>query len=271
MKKFFEGIKACLTKSHIYTKPEHNTASKALAYAAILVLVLSAAKAIVFGIFFFPALGDLRLVLTDTVNKFPADLILTLKDEKLSINKPVPYILPTENKTGTAPDHKNLIVIDTSKDLDLKTFQMYDTSVLVTQDGYMAADNKGGIKIQAFKKIPNYVLSKSVVTNYGTKINGLLSSFSWLIVFLFIIFTGIVLSIGTYIGVLLFSLLGVLITLIVTRIKKHTLSFSQLFVLSVYVYTIVLLFDSVNYLLQWPSWIGFILFVGLTLFVEKKA
>jgi len=274
MKKFFTEVKAALSKSDIYTKPEHNTVAKALTYIAILILVISAIRAIFFGVLFFPVLGDLSALSTRAIDKYPADLVLTLKNQKLSTNREAPYILPSEasdTPNTKAFPYKNYVVIDTSKSLDLKTFKTYNTSVLITADGYMSADNRGSVKIQTFKKFPDYVLSKSVVTGFGTKIHNVVANFSWLILGLFILFMWVILSIGTYIGTLFLSLVGTLVTFGITRIKKHTLTFSQLFALSVYAYTIVLLYGLVNSVLHWPGWIGLVLFVGMILFVEKKA
>lgn len=271
MKNFFTDIKHSLSKSSVYTHPETNTVKKSLGVIAILVVILAFIQAVVLGLLFSPALHELRIVANESIDKFPAELVLTLKDGRLSMNRTAPYILPLDPKNVEKNDHKNFIVIDTSKTLDFKALESYDTAVLITQDGYMTSDTNGKIEAQSFKSFPDYVLSKDVLTPLQAKMDNIFGKFLWVVAIAFSLLMWVVISVGGFVGAMFWALIGILLVLLVSRIRMYKLSFSQLYALSLRAYVGVVLFSFANYLLQLPGWVGVFVFLVPLLFIEKKA
>ncbi|HEU0081179.1 MAG TPA: DUF1189 family protein [Candidatus Paceibacterota bacterium] len=272
MKSFFAQLKGSLSKSPLYQSPENNSLGRAFGYIAILVAAIALVKAVAFGIAFAPAVGALKDLAAQSIQKFPADLTLTLSKGVLSMNKPSPFILPSEAKKGdNKPAHRNAVVIDTEKSLSLETYQSYDTDVLVGSAGYMAKNGRGGVQLQTFGSLPDTVLTKEKVDSYYARFAGFVDSFSALGVVVLTVFVWIILSALSYVGALFLSLLGVLVALAVTRIKGHQLPFSRLYALSLYAYTIVALLGLIKMFLGFSSWISLLAFVLiLALFVSDR-
>jgi len=273
MKNLITEVKDSLSKSDVYQKPEANTAKTALKYIAKLILVISAIKAITLGVLFVPMMREFKDFMLTAVDKFPADLVLTLSKEELSMNKPNPYKVPAPKEEGKSSTLENLIVIDTSKTLDIPAFLSYKTAILVTKDGFISMDNKnGGMKAQTFRKFPDVTISKETIAPYVGKISTFFGSLSGLWIALLTVLVWVGVSVVMYVGTMLASLLGSLVVFIVTKIKGHKLPFTALYGLSVRAYTSCLLLGLLaTFGIGLPGWVSFVVFILIiSLFVSKK-
>jgi hypothetical protein len=270
MHNFLAQLRASFSKSPIYEKPEENSLPNAIGYIAVAVTIIAFILATIAGFRFLPALAQMKVYMAEALEKFPADLKVELKKGALSMNQPSPYIVPV--KAEKAPAHKNFIVIDTDKTLDFKAFESYDTYVFATKDGYMAYDERGAIKAQTFKNFPDFSLSKESVEPYKAKTEAFLARFSVLGVVIVTILLWILLTVIGFVGTLAFSVLGVLFTLAVTKLKGHDLSFPELFALSLYSFSWVIAIGIVRIFVPVLWWVYILVFlVVLWFFVDKKA
>jgi len=274
MKNLFLQIKNSLSKSHIYKDPENQKAGPALKYIAVLVIVVAVIQTVLLSIFFIPALYKFKEFALEAVAKYPADLVLTLKGGELSMNRPNPYLVPIkedEKKIFDKNRYENIVVIDTDKSLDFMAYESYKTAILITKNGFIVEKENGGIEAQTFKKFPDYVLSKTSIDEIVNKFDNFISTLPTILIVLMVILTWILISIGSYISALFLSLLGTLVVLVTTKIKGYSLSFSNLFALSLYGYTSVILLGIIKIFFPFSGWISFVVFVILfSLLIDKK-
>ncbi len=269
MKHFIAQVKGSLWKSDIYEQPTLNRTKTALGYITLLILVVSLIKIIPFGLNVSPTLASLGIFVNESAGKYPADMVLTLTKGTLSMNRKSPYVVPMKSENGVKPPLTNTLVIDTDKTLDFKTFSEYDTFILITKDGYMALDSRGTIKAQTFRSMPDTVISREKVDTYLGKFNDFIANFGAGKILLVSLALFILLSILTFIGVLLAALVGVLGVLAITSMKGHKLSFSQLYALSLYTMTAVLILGIIGGYIALPFFIYPLLFiVVLAVFVK---
>ncbi len=271
MKQFFLNVKASLSKSTIYESPENNKAGQAIKYITLLSLFTGVLSTVVAMLFFVPTINKAKVISIDFLSQYPNDLVLTLLKGKLSMNQPSPYVVVMPENDEVFPNNlKNIVVIDTNAKLDLETFEKYETFALLTKDGYMALGERK-IEINSFREFPDYTLSKTKVDSYIAKIESF-SGVKYSLVML-VIGIGMLLffSIVGFVGTLFMSLFGSIITLAITRIKGHKLSFEQIYALTLFAATVGFAVSLVNIIFPLPFWVSPILFILiLTAFVTDK-
>lgn len=165
--------------------------------AAVLAIVLAAIfsfKIIPIAQSFFQSIGP------EVLNYYPAELVITIKNGQASTNVKEPYFLkmpqgfiPKEGKykynleeIEPRTDLENLLVIDTATPFTLEGFHNYKTAVLLMRDNVAYYSDKGEIKIQSLKGVPDITINKSLVSGLVGKISSLL------------IFVGPLIAIGTF-------------------------------------------------------------------------
>jgi len=275
MKNLFGQIKDSLSRSHIYKNPEDLKAGQTIKYIAVLVISVALIETVILSLFFIPALYEFKQFVTETVAKYPADLVLTLSKGELSMNRPSPYVVPIKEDDKNVFDknqYENIVVIDTEKSLDFMAYESYKTAILITKNGFMVEKENGGIEAQTFKQFPDYVLSKASLDEMVNKFDKFISTLPIILIIVGIILAWILISIGLFASSLFISLFGTLVVLIITKIKGHSLAFSNLYALSLHGFTAVLLLGIIKIIFPFSSWISFIVFVALlSILIKKKS
>ncbi len=254
-------FKQSLSRSPLYEKPEANTFAAAIKYFTLLLLVATAIKAIIFAWIFVPALYSAKDMAFQFIDRYPADLTLTLSKGELSQSRQSPIVVTAADMGMATSTFANFLVVDASKPLDLQTFATYNAGILVAKDGYMVVDRNGGYKIQSFKNVPDYTLDKATLESYRPKIASAFGGLSLILIPLALIFTFAFMYAGAYALALAANLVGVLLALIITRIKGHKLGFGQLYALSLYAYTVVVLIGLAGLFVGISGWISAAAFV----------
>lgn len=86
---------------------------------------------------------------------YPKDLVITMKDEKLSINKPEPYFFPIPEKYKTSTEAQqfdNVVVFDSNGTID--DLEKYKTFVLINSKNIITKSNNK-LEVHPLENIPN--------------------------------------------------------------------------------------------------------------------
>ena len=200
--------------------------------------------------------------LTNTVTEaYPEELVVTIEDGQLSMNREEPYVLPMPESEEPQPE--NLLVIDPEGTVaDLET---YDTAVLINSANILSV-MEGGIKVYPLSDVPNTEITRTTVMEKVDQINNLVGK-------LFYIFFPIIflVSLVYYFGVKLAYLLFVAAVLFVLgKARKMSLSFSKYYQISIHAMTLPLVIDMVFAVAGYPLTIPF-WFFGLNLLIATAA
>lgn len=265
MKSFLSQLRQSLYRSPLYRHLDSNSASRAISYVAVLIALIALAKAIGFGAIFGPMLGDMKNEFERLIDRYPNELVLTIKDGSLSMNRTSPLVIPVEPGNELGKNYKNLVVIDTAKNLDLETYSSYDTMVLITKSGAMYEKDRK-VEVQSFKEAPDYVVTKAKAGELKSTVDKFFGKFSAFVIIFMTLFMWIMIAIGGFILALFLSLIGILPALAFSRMRGWKLSFSQLYALALYAYTIVVLLGIVGLFTDFSSWITLVAYLLILAF-----
>lgn len=142
-------------------------------YFFLFSLLVSALAAIVYSAMILPpAYVFAKKFVAEAVEKYPADLEITVEKGVVQTNAEQPYIVPS-SLLGMGDDDreslpKNLIVIDTQHDFAIDSLRTYDTLALLTRDSLAYRDGEK-ISIQSLEKIDQFALNKGVIEDFARK------------------------------------------------------------------------------------------------------
>ncbi len=148
---FFKQIKNSIHNREFYKSLLEKPFGYSLKYYLKLSLVSALFGAIVFGLFMVPnILSFLWKVDAELVKIYPQDLVVTITEGKVSLNKPEPYAVGwptafdlTSILDGDWVSYKNLVIIDTRRAVE-ETLNSTSTLVAIsaTNVGYKDIDGK---------------------------------------------------------------------------------------------------------------------------------
>lgn len=243
MKKFIEDIKNSFSNKEWYKDIIEGKVHFSLAYTLKLALISSVVVTTFFTIFLYKDLiPNSRAALMEFI---PADLILTLKSGELSINKPLPYVLPLPEKSTMHKTKKNLVVIDTNVKATLESTQKYDTLLFASKTDVVTEKDGGEIRAYSFKDFPDTTITREkmlMVFEMVAKRAWILSIF--VLVFLTLMFT---------LQMLLTFLIAATLLWITLKIAKRTAHWKNAFTAVTYAYTIVFAANLILTVVAIPS------------------
>lgn len=127
---------------------------------------------------------ELNNLVSQVQNYYPDELVLTMTDGKLSINKDEPYVIPlpkslTENQNDTQPDDgttemlpENLVVLDSQGTID--NLETYNTLILINSANVLYRDQNGKIEVYPLKDMPNGQFTKQNFNELVDKVKSFL-------------------------------------------------------------------------------------------------
>lgn len=251
MHTFFTTFRRSLSDKNLYREVAAGKHPLKLSYAVWLSAISAVAICIIMVVMLYAVAIPGGKLFVNT--QIPADLILTLKSGKLSINQPVPYRfeLPKDDRE----DGKvNFLVIDTSAEATLDSTAKYETMVFVNDDTVIMEKSSSEIRAYPLKDIPDFTFSRDITNDFLNKA----VSYAWII------------PIAAFIPIMLFSFVGLLIVYVfagfvlwlIMKIASRTILFKDAFIISMYAYTFIFILDLAFMFVA--GGFGFILSVLLT-------
>ena len=204
---------------------------------------------------------------------FPDDLQIEVKDGKLAINQPEPFVIPIPVELATdlpvaVSDQNRINLFTYTKDAQIDDFDTYQTLILANQSTIMVRSDQGDIRAYPIKEMENFTITKplidmllNTITPYLKHVVPLMISVLFIVLLIF---------------VPLFKLLSVLFLSIFTMvigkaIMGLTLPYSKYVQIGLHAITLPLLVELILNLFNWqPPFVMFysmffILYIGIIL------
>lgn len=234
MKILFETFKKSIYNPEFYRTVSEAPLDGALRYYFRITFVLAVFSTVIFGIFLIPhGVYFVNKVAPSLVSEYyPKELIIKIKKGEVSTNVPEPYFIGGKDRPDSMlkdNDLENMLVIDTTKDFNKKTFEEYKTFALLTKNEIVTQDTNGRITIQSLQGAPSMTVNQAMLFDWAEKMRTLLVYIVPLgvLITFFIIFLG-------YVAYLIPLFLFALIPFFLSRIKKTPLGYGGAYRMSMY-------------------------------------
>jgi hypothetical protein len=191
----------------------------------------------------------------EILDYYPENLVVTISDEKLSINEPEPYFIPLpealeDTNEVDSETVENLLVIDSKGTIDdLKT---HSTLILVNEKNILVKESN---KIEVFplEGIPNTEITKPMVGELIDRVKPIVEVLPYIFIVL-----AFVASLFYYFGIRAIYLVFVAtIFLVIGSIKKLNIPFKKYYQIGIHAMTMPLLIEILADLFQFPINIPF--------------
>lgn len=192
----FKQIKSSIYGPEYYRKVvgemRLRSSIKYLAKFSIIIAML----AVIVAVCFLPwASTKVKSVVESAVSSYPADLEITFKEGKASVNQPEPYMIPVpaewqDSEITDDSNLKNLVVINTKEAFSIPKFREYATMIWLTETEIVGLKDNNELQIIDTKDLEDIVINKDmVIAKQGWLVDHLPTIFTFIIVVgFFIIF-----------------------------------------------------------------------------------
>ena len=199
-----------------------------------LILTVAVAVEVVPGAIEFKAIVE-----NQAANWFPAELNLEIKDGQVKTNVREPYVIPSP---GKSPPFKNLLVIDTQTDFDLKQFNEAETLAWLSRDSLIYR-REGSIVVESLKRFPSLTLNQAKIAGWLARLSPWLTAL--LPILIILIFLGWLAFFSSY-------LLALLVLALVIRLfgwfKGARLNYGQAYRVALHAVTWPLILKTLAWL-----------------------
>lgn len=248
IKNFFGTVRSVAT-FNLYkdraTTPNAFTFWPAFRYLTACVFIFS----VIFAFTGIPLAGFLVKITREAPSYFPENLVLTISKGK-AVSNINPFIIPMNSQTNPkySSTPKNFATINTDKKFTLEDFYASDSALYVASDYFATLKNNSvrdvaagqktaaGVQIQPYSSFGDLTLSRPSIQAFTAKI--IENKF----VFFIILPIAFCLAsfIGITVGALFMGLVSALITLVYAKFRSMKVTFSTLYILTLYVATFTL-------------------------------
>jgi len=210
---------------------------------------------------------------------YPDELKVTLGKDGISTNVAEPYAiaLPKEWRSGDEKIAKNLLVIDTTRPVELGSFEKEDTLIIIGkhQVGFRNPE-KGEFRIQdlgSFESRESFILT---ATKFQHFVDKAFTITRYVIVFFMLVFPFMLYAMH-WIGYLFYALFGALIVWLAATICDYKLSYGRAYLSTLYLLPIPLVYDLLTSFMggqpgaRYPFLFSLILFIVALINFPKMA
>ena len=101
-------------------------------------------------------------------NLFPADLLIEIKNGKLRINRPEPFVIPVPvellvDQPVAISDQKQLRAFVYDQKAEVTTFDEYNSMIVANSQVLMIKDQNSGIRVLPIKDFQNVTIDKPMI------------------------------------------------------------------------------------------------------------
>lgn len=252
---FLNTLKKSLTSPLYYSDILSAPFSFSLKYLFVLLFLIALIRGIIFSISFIPTVPKIPGYIEESKqiirNLYPPGLTVTIKDGSLRTNVDEPYYIPFPARFNIKD--MSLVAIDTKASVD--SFKKYNTAFLVTKNAiaYPDSDTKGSYKVYPFSDVKGFVIINREA--YDRVVNVIIPYFKYYPLAITAIFVFLLLvvpifgSLFSVSGILLYLIVLTLVTRLMSKFMKLSLSYSQVFRLGIHALTFSLIFNLFKSLL----------------------
>lgn len=196
--------------------------------------------------------GQIESISKETINGYPQNLEVYIKDGQASINQQEPYFIALPEKDSSTDFH-NLIVIDTETPFSITQFNEYKTATWLTKDSLFYRSEQNQVRGFELKNMDDLTVNKELL-------NSLYNQFSPYIKFigpiiLFLAFLGIYIVFSFRLIQLLFI---ALIVFLISKLIKKNLTYGISYKMSMFAITLGVLVELlISLTSRWTNFHGF--------------
>ena len=214
---------------------------------------------------------------TQALDGYPKDLVVTIKDGKLTKNIPgtlqlYPFPEELHATSNKEPLPTYIVTINDKESVSLESYKKADSFVLLAKDG-LVSKGDNGIEIRAYSDISktanDFTFDKSMIVKVIDSIHEYEPMISWIIVVSIIVLGTLFLPIGYLILNLLY---GFVVMLLSEWIMKRKATYSESYIISLYalapVVLVITVLESVSYIINLVSSFPFFTLIALVLFLK---
>jgi hypothetical protein len=227
----FKKIKNSVYGPDYYGQAEKKPFSYSLKYYLLFVLIISFLATIVVSVKTVPQIKSFAdYFLGSVINRYPAELEVTIKSGKVSTNVQEPYFVGMPKKWEGA-GYENILVIDTKNSFTEESFVGYKTACLLNETSIICYDKKD-IKITSLKDVPDTTINKDKIISLAGKF----TPFLRLIYPAFIILVFCVIFFS-YSWRLAYLLIFAILVWIIAKLKKVDMGYKKSYQLGLHLLT----------------------------------
>lgn len=247
---FFKKIQNSIYSPEFYSQIPKQSFGETFKYFLLLVLLASVIQSIM-PIWLFMTVGqkEINTFVNKTVDSYPANLALKIKNGKLTTNVKEPYFIVFSADLNQTDEVRNLAVIDTKTPFSITQFNKYQTLSWITSDSIMIKDkDKGQLRAIDLTSVKDFTLNRQAVNGFVSKAT------PWLKLLLPIVVMGILIGLFLLNMFLLVYLLFVSIVIwLILKVIQKPLTYVQSYKVGMHAITLALLLGIVIDLLHQPD------------------
>ncbi len=245
--KLLQLIRASIYSPAFYRGLERKPFWFSIKYFYSLTLVIGIVFSVTFSLRAIPAIHTfVQGVSGGLVSLFPENLEITIRSGTASINQPEPYFIPFPDalretmKSTDGAQLKNLLVVNTRDAFSIDQFRSYETAILITRESVVWSDREGRISIDTLAAFPDTLIDRPFLIRVSNQIE-LLGR--WLAPV--IVFGSFVAFIIGYSFHLLYFVPIALIAWVITRMRKHPVSYRTSYQMAIHAFTLSALAEMI--------------------------
>ena len=212
---------------------------------------------------------------------YPEELILTVKDRKISTNVREPYFIPVPKEMGIPESEaKYLVAIDTAA--DIADFDKYQSLFLLSKEFVAMKDNGTGYKVQALdeilKDVPNGATMKK--SDFNALVAGLDPYYRYIypavyaLIVLLLTLWPLFLAVLGLVGRLIILVLYSLLLFIFAKILKRNLTYKNIYQMSMHGLTLSVLVSTflalINFNIPYISLFTFLIWMAVVVWKQEN-
>ncbi|KKU10024.1 MAG: hypothetical protein UX65_C0005G0016 [Parcubacteria group bacterium GW2011_GWB1_46_8] len=239
---FFKKLVKSVYSPALYQEIIQQPPKQAVKYYIGMIALISLVAALIFTFVATPLVKEFLNELNGQImSRFPQELKLVIKEGKVSINMPEPYMvrLPDEyikeqRDSGSSAPFENAIIVDTKTEFSYERFSAYNTFAWITNEGIAVADQEVRARYVPFGTPTNQIIDKPLVESLLQKILLIASrALYFLIPVVFLLVFILYLFNMAYCALLAF-----LVQVIANKVNHLSLSYKQAWAATLYLATL---------------------------------
>ncbi len=240
--KIFKEIKSNIYDREYYKAIPSETFGKSLKYIIKLSFIAGLVSLIIFAIVSRDLPSIIKKEVTNLVNQYPEELVVTVTNGEASTNQEEPYMIPMASGTkefidtpSPDDDYTNVLVIDTKNEFSLGKLKEYATFAMLTKEEIVVRNmDTGEIRIFPLGDIESLEINKSWLLENTSKVLKAMP----VILIVIVPFIYLAFSLFFFVGTMIANLFFALLIWLISRIKKLGLTYKTSYQLGLHASTV---------------------------------
>ena len=241
----FIKIKNSIYNPNYYSEVIGKQFSYSLKYYLVFALLFALVFTVVATIRLIPVVNILSEQATKLPDYFPQELILNIKNGKVTTNVQEPYFIKFPQNfdkndiQSDVADLENIAVIDTKDKFNIDTFNSYKTFMLITSDSVVYID-KDKTSIVSLSDVKDFTLNRDIIAGFVNKAKPFL-----VILYPFIFIFAYIIGFAAVLIKLAYLLFGALLIWLIAKIRGLKIGYGKSYQTGMHLMTSAIIIVSI--------------------------